>query len=379
MKLKSGPFARRATLTGTALIVSLLCAWPSVATDGEKSLRATAFELYDQGRYDEARPLLEKMEASGPVDGVLLYRLYYCQRAAEDPAARDTLDRARRLLEQEWETASGLETPFYLSNAYRNAGQLTDARRVAARTTERVEKGELAKPADGFEMFRLGKLYADQDREAEAVEWYARSLPLLAAGDAGGAAEPYVEWAGRYLVERAWEREDYEAAARYLELIVTGNASPADLDRLATALSRLERYGEAKSAWQRVEKLKPGDANRARYCWHLAEQADQLGELSPAAPDGRGWGELSKAELEQTMLDQARIVGEAVREVEEADKRLKKKRHRKLQSGIDEARPIFLGAALEYAFRGYGIRETAFFGGYAPLIFHSDKWKLPPR
>ena len=79
------------------------------------------------------------------------------------------------------------------------------------------------------------------------------------------------------------------------------------------------------------------------------------------------------------MLDGTRVVGEARNEAETATKRLKKKRYKQLQDGIDEARPVFLGAALEYVLRGFPIRETAFFGGYAPLIFHSDKWRLPPR
>ena len=86
---------------------------------------------------------------------------------------------------------------------------------------------------------------------------------------------------------------------------------------------------------------------------------------------------MSKAELEQLLLDQAKVVGQAMTEVQESQK-LKKKRRKQLQRGIDAARPVFIRAALEYSLRRYGIRETAFFGGYAPLMFHSDKWKLPP-
>ena len=375
MDFKSNLFPARATLAAAALAVTL-CAGLVAADDDLQGRRASAFELYDQGRYAEARPLLERLEADGPADGVLLYRLYYCQRVANDAAARGTLDRARGLLEKELDGAADLEIPFYLANAYRNAGRLSDARGVAARTTERVESGELTEPADGFEMFRLGKLYADQERVAEASDWYARSLELLADDESGGAG-PYVAWAARYLSERAWDDEDYESSAEYLGLIVAGGGgSAADLDRLAVANCRLERYGEAKMAWKRAEKLDPATANRPRYAWHLAEQAEEIGRLPGTAPDGRPWAELSKAELEQLLLDQAQVVGEAMTEVEESQK-LKKKRRKQLQRGIDAARPIFFRAGLEYVLRGYGIRETAFFGGYAPLIFHSDKWKLP--
>jgi hypothetical protein len=378
MKSKSYPPSVRTWLAAAATLIILLCAGPAGADDDAQDLRSSAFELYDQGRYAEARPLLERLAGDDSVDGVLLYRLYYCQRVANDPAARNTLERTRVLLEQELDTAPGLEIPFYLANAYRNAGRVTDARVVAKRTTDRVESGDLAAPADGFDMFRLGKLYADQERQAEAAEWYAKSLELLAADESGGAG-PYVEWAARHLIEQAWKIQDYESAADYLALITAGDASAADLDRLAMANCRLERYGEAQAAWQRAEKSHPADANRPRYCWHLAEQAAEIGRLPGKAPDGRPWADLSKEELEQLMLDRSNVVGEAMTEVGEATKRVKKKRYKQLQAAIDDARPAFLGAALEYALRGYPIRETAFFGGYAPLIFHSDKWRLPPR
>ena len=37
---------------------------------------------------------------------------------------------------------------------------------------------------------------------------------------------------------------------------------------------------------------------------------------------------------------------------------------------------VFVAAALEYAVRGHGIREAAFFGGYAPLVFQRSAWKI---
>ena len=39
---------------------------------------------------------------------------------------------------------------------------------------------------------------------------------------------------------------------------------------------------------------------------------------------------------------------------------------------------LFVAAGLEYALRGYGIRETAFREGYAVLIFQDRAWELPP-
>jgi hypothetical protein len=47
-----------------------------------------------------------------------------------------------------------------------------------------------------------------------------------------------------------------------------------------------------------------------------------------------------------------------------------------LQAELDAAHPVFVAAALEYTMRNLPIRETAFFGGFAPLIFHPNRWRL---
>jgi len=46
------------------------------------------------------------------------------------------------------------------------------------------------------------------------------------------------------------------------------------------------------------------------------------------------------------------------------------------KSEVGKAKAVFVAAGLEYALRNLPIRETAFFGGYAPLIFHPQKWSL---
>jgi hypothetical protein len=44
---------------------------------------------------------------------------------------------------------------------------------------------------------------------------------------------------------------------------------------------------------------------------------------------------------------------------------------------IESIQPVFVAACLEYTARELPIRESAFFGGYAPLIFHESRWRLP--
>jgi tetratricopeptide (TPR) repeat protein len=359
-------------------VITLVVACLGAGATGEdhEATRARALELYDAGRYEEARPLLEQLDAAGPIDGTLLYRLYYCQRLANDEQARATLDRARQQLEQEVAEASDLEAPFYLANTYRNVGRLSDAQNVAAAATARVESGDLSQPTTGVELFRLAKLYADQERAEEATRWFTKAVELLASNDSA-VARPYIEWAGRYLADQAWTQKDYDGAAKHLAAVTADKGgSEQDLNRLATAYCRTGRYGEAKSAWQQAERSNPAHANHARYSWRLAAQAEQLGSLPDATPDGRSWDELSQEELEQVMLENAQAARAAVAEVEQAEE-LTNKQRQQLQLRMDEARPVFIAAALEYALRGYQIRETAFANGYAPMIFHAREWKLP--
>lgn len=447
----------------------LLCAsalFAGAAFGEEKAeVRERALLLYDEGRYVEALPLLAHLDAEGKSDGPLLYRLYFCQRRANDPQARATLERARLQLESEVSSSPDLEAPFYLANAHRNVGRVSDARQVASAATARVESGELPLPTSGVESFRLGKLYADQEKTTEAEEWYGKAVELLTAEGAPGA-KPYVNWAASYLAEQAMARQDTEAAVRwYTVLSESGEVLPADLDRLATLSCRVGRYADAVRSWKEVERQIPAEANRARYCWRLAAMAEQLGALPTTAPDERPWSELSREELDALMKEQARVVRDAVKlghawkaipeaelkpllkqqrssvrraikkgqaweEVPEDEapqlteklgaailagaaadnpwsklpeeesarllgelattiraaakertppNRLAATRRGALQARIDAARPAFVAAALEFAMRGHSIREAAFFGGFAPLIFRAQEWRLPPE
>ncbi len=333
-----------------------------------------AIELYDSGSYAEARELLEQLDAEGALDGALLYRLSYCRRVAGDAAGeQDALTRAIAALEKEHAAARDLETPFYLGNAYRNARRLADARTVAAGATTRVESGELPAPEHPMDMFRLAKLYADQGKEQPAIEWYRKSIEGLEGTDGGYPAN--VAWARRYIAQAAWSRADFAAAAEQLEALAgAADATVDDLDRLAGARARLGQWSAAVAAWQRAEKADPADANRARYCWRLAAMAEKLPALPERAPSGKPWGSLSKEELETLMAEQAGLVKDAVGSVTSGAAGVDRDA---LQGKIDAAKPVFVRAGVEYAVRRYPIRETAFLGGYAPLIFHETRWQLP--
>jgi len=366
-------FARRAS---SALAASLLAILLAHAADPTTATRASAIEMYDTGRYAEAARALLEIDQAGQADGALLYRLFYCQRVAGDAAATGTLERARAALEQESARAPSLETSFYLANAYANLRRPADAQRTASEALRSIESGAQAEPTTSFGRFALGKLHADTDHPQEAARWYARALDA-SSGDGAALAPAYVRWASRYLGDRSFEASEWDTAERaYTRLVDAGESSVEVFDRLAVTRARLGLWREAGEAWRKAERLDPANADRARYCARIVDQAASLGSLSATGPDGRLWTGWSKAELETLLAQQAQVVRSA-RQAVTATPAPDAAQRATLQASLDAARAVFVAAALEYALAGHDIRETAFIGGYAPLVFHADEWVLP--
>jgi tetratricopeptide (TPR) repeat protein len=359
-----------------ALAVILMATGPASTAFAETDDTSRAKSLYADARYTEALPLLLEIERAGRATGPLLYRLAYCQRATGDATTGSaTEQRALVALERELDGWSDLEIPFYLCNVYQNTGREGDARRVAAEATARLESGAVALPESGPDMFRLGKLYADQGQEQKASEWYGRAVDRLTEdGRPGGS---YVRRASRYVAERAFRAGQFERAQRYLtHLVEAGGAAPPDLDRLAVASARIGKYDEATAAWQQAILADPAGRNKARYALALVSMAARLKARPAEMPSGKAWTEATKEELEALMKEESDRVRQIQAEVAEAGQ-LEKGARKAHRARVHEARERFTLAALEYTLRGYGIRETAFFGGYAPLILNRSAWALP--
>lgn len=376
---------RTRTIVATAIACLLACAG-SVATadDGDAATddAARAIALYDAGNYAGSLELLERLDAGRTLDGSMLYRLAFARgRVGNTSGAREAAARAIAALESEVaETAKApsLESWFYLSNAYRNERRNADSRRVAKEATDRIDRGDAPKPTGALGMFRLGKLYQDQGRHDEVATWFGRALEAM-------DREPdryvgYRRWARRHLGNLAYARSDFAGSVEHFSALVgIEPPAPTDHDLLATAQARLGDFASAVEGWKTAERLDPAKGDRARYCGRLAALALASPAVASKAPDGRSLRELDRETLETLMKAHADVVLNARKEVEEATaagQSVTEERIAELQTAIDSARPIFVGAALEYALRRYPIRETAFFGGYAPLIFHATRWKL---
>ena len=371
-------------------LVSLLALTLLAAPTGAGDLQTTlddAVSLYDRGSYREARTALEGLDHAGAIDGPALYRLYFCQRATgQGEEAAQTLERARQVLETELPSATTLDVPFYLANAYSNLGRAADARDLARGVTAKIESGGMKTPQTGIGLFQVGKLYQDQGRQDDAVSYYKRAI---AAFDVtGGRYLGNVRWALRYIGTTAAAHEDYAGVEAALEKLgAVGAAESEDWSALGIARARLGKFAPAAEAWTRAVKLDPANADDARYSAKLAEAASTLAPLPGTAPGGAAFRAMGKADLEATMKERAEVARAVQTRAAEAMSgktvggaafALPAELRASLDKDLRTARGQFVAAALEYAMRGLPIRETAFREGYAVRIFQDADWELPP-
>jgi hypothetical protein len=75
------------------------------------------------------------------------------------------------------------------------------------------------------------------------------------------------------------------------------------------------------------------------------------------------------------MLEQANAARTVLAEVAKAET-IGPEERKAFRQRLREPRALLLGAALEYSLRGLSIRETAFFGGYAPLLMKKRSWRI---
>jgi len=381
-----GP-SRLSAKRGGGLVVSLLlfsfdghgAGQPPAGNQGPPAealgLRDKGVALYDVGRYSEALPILESLDAMGRADGPILYRLFFCLNETQQAEkARLVLGRAAEKLLEENGHAKSLETPFYLANAYRNLQRLSDIQPVAAQATAEVESGALSQPGRGIEMFQLAKLYEDQGRTEDAARWYRKALEAIPAQ--GGGYPNNIRWANRYLAQSAFSKADFAGArAAYSALVAMGGASPLEYDRLAVACVRTGDWKGAAAAWREEVKLDPAEGDRPRYSGQLAELAAGVPSLPATDDRGRSLKLFSQEELEALLQEQAKAVREARTQATATND--PRTDWAALKKRIARAREVFVAAGLEYTSRGLPINDVAFVGGYATLIFQQTEWELP--
>ena len=331
-----------------------------------------AVALYDAGRYAEAQVMLEALDAEDRTTGPLLYRLAFALGQTGDASAGTAMaNRAHTVLQQEFAAGGGVEVAFYLSNSYRNRNDRVRSVQVALAVCKRLESGDLPLPETAPNRFRVGKLYADQDREDEAAGWYRQALEGFEKQT--GRFPSYESWIRSYLGRLASDHEDWETAGDLLRANLSDDrGSYADYDLLAVLLSRSGRWDEAGESWRTLEGMDPARANRPRYCRQLTIRAREVDPLPLETLDGEPIAGLDKDRMETILKELAGRVM-AARANAGTDPETDMEAAHKI---LAEVKPVFVAVALEYAYQGHPIRETAFQGGYAPLIFHAARWEI---
>jgi tetratricopeptide (TPR) repeat protein len=375
----------RLKIASTLAVVALTSVAP--AADDVASIQEKAVDLYDRGKYEDARTTLEELDRKQALDGPLLYRLFFCEKAAgRADTAQDALERARSALERELAAEPSLEVAFYLANAYGNLGRASDAQRVAHDATAKIESGALIVPKSAIAEFQVGKLYQDEGRSDEACAAYRKAVDGFDL--TGGRFAGNARWALRYLGINAFDHDQFAAAEKYLaRLAELGGATAADWDTLAAARVRLGSYGPAAEAWKASVKLNPAESDDANYASKLAQTAAVIAPLPASAPGGTLIASMSQGDLESFLKSRSEAVTAALSKASAAmqpspdgtpARALPPKLRAELTATLLETRKQFVAAGLEYAVRRFGIRETAFREGYAVLVFQDRAWELPP-
>jgi len=100
-----------------------------------------------------------------------------------------------------------------------------------------------------------------------------------------------------------------------------------------------------------------------------------MDSLQETAPSGKAWDDLTREEFEAVLKEQAANVREIKVEAAETEE-LSEIRRKEMTRTLKATKQVFVSAGLEFALHGYDIREAAFLGGYAPLVFQTTEWRL---
>lgn len=184
---------RRAALRRVVPVV--LLAMASATCSKESAARRTLSQgtaLYNEGRYAEALPVLQKAREAGLKDGTLLYQLGYCREVAEhSPEPRREMWReAEPLLVQEIARPGGatLERLYYLTVIHSDTDRFDDMSKYARQAVELFEKGPNPNALGGEDWFRLGRLHDFLSEASLAEAAYRRSVSAFAKAKGGTAS-----------------------------------------------------------------------------------------------------------------------------------------------------------------------------------------------
>ena len=284
---KSAVF-RTAALRPIVPIVALALACTACSKEG--AARRTAAQgaaLYDQGRYAEALPILQKAREAGLKDGTVLYQLGYCREVVEGKpeTRREVWREAGPLLAQEVSQAGGasLDRLYYLTVIHSDTGSFDTMTQYARQAVEQFEKGPNPNALSGADWFRLGRLHDFLSEASEAEAAYRRSVSAFTKAKGGVASyrslalarvADYDLTAGHFPIAA----EEFDQA---LKLYPANNQVKPF--RHALALLAVRRYDEAIA---RFGEDRDETSTESQYAGDLARKAQAVAPLDDKDQDG---------------------------------------------------------------------------------------------
>ena len=300
---RSVPPLPRALTAAGLLLLSAACTGEG---RGRRELReATA--LYEQGKYAEALPLLEKARQAGLQEGVLLYQLGYCREAVEGrpDGRRETWKEAEPILAREIGAPDGatLERLYDLTVIHSDREEWDAVNQFARQAIERFEKGPDPNALSGQDWFRLGRLHDLLVEPSEAEAAYRRSVSAFARATGGSVI--YRSLALAKVAELDLQRAKYPVAAsgfdEALKLYPANNQVRPFLHGLA--LLGAHRYEDAT---KRFAADNTDTNTESQYGADLARKAQVVAPLDDKDLDGIPLASIPDEVLRERVLDAAR-------------------------------------------------------------------------
>jgi len=318
--------------------------------------------LYNEGRYDEALPALQKAREAGLKDGSLLYQLGYCREAVEkspDPR-RQTWGEAEPLLVQEIAQPGGatLERLYYLTVIYSDTDRYDSMTQYARQAVEQFEKGPNPNALGGEDWFRLGRLHDFLSEESLAEAAYRRSVSAYSDGKGGAASYHSLALArvGDYDLKAGHYAKAADAFDQALKLYPPNTQVNAFHHGLA--LLAVRRYDDAIT---RFGEDKDETNTESQYGGDLARKAKAVEPIDDLDTDGSPIQRLPE-EVLATRVKEAAAAFRAARV---------KNSYRSgdaLPAEVTLHQKRFVALVIEYLLRTKGIQEFSLKEGFADLV-----------
>jgi tetratricopeptide (TPR) repeat protein len=285
---RSGPPGRALARALLAFAAVLLVTCASRAKDAGPGATDPGQALYNQGKFAEALPLLEKAAERGKT-GTLLYQIGFCKTSVPGgtPSAKKPFwDEARPLLEKEIAAPGGatLDRLYYLTVISSDRGELEVMRKYARQAVDTIEKGPDPNHLTGDDWFRLGRLHDFLQESSEGEAAYRRAVSAF--GKTPAANPAYEALSLVRVADLDFEAHHFSDAAdgytRALALVPAfQQVRPF---RQGTALLAVGRYDEAAKAYalDRDDKT----ATESQYAADIARKAAAVGGVEKTDADG---------------------------------------------------------------------------------------------